>query len=154
MDNNGQMIRLGSNSVSLHVRAEDTGGAYSVMEMVSAESEVAPPAHRHAFAETFYVLEGVLGGKVEGQPFEAPAGTSVHVPGGLAHAWWRAGSEPVRMLIICAPGGFERFFEELAEATADLPAGPPDMEQLRPILGRLWEKYGVEPAGAPARGGS
>jgi len=152
MESNGELIRLGSNSVSLHVRGEETGGAYSVMEMVTPPDGITPAAHRHAFAETFYVLEGVLGGKVEGQPFEAAAGSSVHVPGGLAHVWWNAGSEPVRVLIICAPGGFESFFEDLAEATADLPPGPPDMEQVRPIIGQLWEKYGVEPAGAPAGG--
>lgn len=83
---------------------------------------------------------------MEGQPFEAPAGTAVHISGGMAHAWWNAGSEPVRMLFICAPAGFERYFADLAEAAADLPPGPPDMEQLRPIMGRLWQKYGLEPA--------
>jgi mannose-6-phosphate isomerase-like protein (cupin superfamily) len=107
--------------------------------------EVTPPAHRHAFTETFYVLQGVLGGQIEGEPFEAPAGTAVDVAGGLAHAWWNAGSAPVRTLVICAPGGFERFFEELAATVAELPPGPPDMAKVRSIIARLWPEYGIEP---------
>lgn len=150
-DTNGKILSLGKNEVTIRVRGEETGGAYTVLDMVVGPGPVGvtPPAHRHAFAETFYVLEGVLGGQIEGEPFEAPVGTAVDVAGGLAHAWWNAGSAPVRTLVICTPGGFERYFEELAAAVAELPPGPPDVAKVRSIIARLWPEYGIEPVVEP-----
>lgn len=39
------------------------------------------------------------------------------------------GDAPARMLILCAPGGFENFVLELAQPLDDPPA-PPDMQKL------------------------
>jgi hypothetical protein len=53
------------------------------------------------------------------------------------------GSEPVRVLVLYAPGGFEGFFEEVGELVTDLsapPEGPPDVERL--VAAAV--KYGCE----------
>jgi hypothetical protein len=44
-----------------------------------------------------------------------------------------------------APAGFERFFADLAELMADMPAGPPDMSR----MGAVYEKYGLRVVGPP-----
>jgi hypothetical protein len=52
---------------------------------------------------------------------------------------------PVQLLGFPAPAGFERFFADLAELMADMPAGPPDMSR----MGAVYEKYGLRVVGPP-----
>jgi hypothetical protein len=52
------------------------------------------------------------------------------------------GNTPVRMLLLCSPGGFENFVRELGEpepAPGQSPA-PPDMAKLAEIAA----KYGID----------
>jgi len=57
-------------------------------------------------------------------------------PRGIPHAFWNAGEEEVRLLEIISPGGFERYFAEVAPLLA---AGPPDFE----ALGAVQARYGL-----------
>jgi hypothetical protein len=50
-------------------------------------------------------------------------------------AFWNAGDEPCRILEIIAPGGFEKYFEELVDA-----GGPPTPE----LIAALGARYGIE----------
>ena len=68
----------------------------------------------------------------------AEAGDLVHKPRNQWHTFWNAGDEPCRILEIIAPGGFEKFFEELVDA--DIAGGPPDPEWLAALCAR----YGIE----------
>ena len=67
----------------------------------------------------------------------AEVGDFVFKPRDQWHTFWNAGDEPCRILEIISPGGFERFFDELAERMAS-----PDFEpsQLAEVAGR----YGLE----------
>ena len=58
---------------------------------------------------------------------------------------WNAGDAPARMIEIISPGGFERYFRELAELLA---AGPPDLQQIRIIADRYGLQFG-EPEWMP-----
>jgi hypothetical protein len=53
------------------------------------------------------------------------------------HTFWNPDDRPCRILEIISPGGFEGFFEELAQA---MNGGVPDAAKL-PELG---ERYGIE----------
>ena len=68
----------------------------------------------------------------------AEAGDLVFKPRDQWHTFWSAGDEPCRILELIAPGGFERYFDELAELTAG--GGEPPLEQ----LGALGARYGIE----------
>ncbi len=56
----------------------------------------------HADDEAWHVLEGTLTFKFSDREVEAPAGTTVFVPAGVAHAYWEAHG-PTRYLIIMTP---------------------------------------------------
>jgi mannose-6-phosphate isomerase-like protein (cupin superfamily) len=55
----------------------------------SAERPIAP-LHRHfSDDEAWYVLDGALGFVRGDEQLEAPAGSAVLVPRGVAHAFWK-----------------------------------------------------------------
>ena len=75
---------------------------------------------------------------------ELAPGSFVHVPGGVAHAFWNPADRPARFLITMAPAGFERFFEE-ANAEARKAGGVPPQD----VLIQLQAAHGVEVVGPP-----
>ena len=64
------------------------------------------------------------------QTVKATAGTFVFVPRDVLHAFENMGNLPGQVLGIMSPGGYEKFFEEVAQ----LPPGPPDMAKFRAIF--------------------
>lgn len=56
----------------------------------------------HADDEAWHILEGTLTFKFSDRVVEAPAGTTVFVPAGVAHAYYEAYG-PTRYLIILTP---------------------------------------------------
>jgi Cupin domain len=68
----------------------------------------------------------------------ARPGDLVVKPRGIAHAFWNRTDEPARLLEIISPGGFERYFAELAPL---LPPqrDVPDFE----ALAALQARYGL-----------
>jgi quercetin dioxygenase-like cupin family protein len=91
--------------------------------------------------ETFYVLEGEFVFQLGTQTVKATAGTFVFVPRDVPHAFENIGNQPGRILGIMTPGGYEKFFEELAQ----LPPGPPDRAKFQEIF----EKYDQETVELP-----
>ena len=57
----------------------------------SAERPIAPLHLHHSDDEAWYVLEGTLGFVRGDERLEAPAGSAVLVPRGVAHTFWNAG---------------------------------------------------------------
>jgi quercetin dioxygenase-like cupin family protein len=108
-------------SVTYWARSEETGGAMTALESVVAPGE-GPPLHLHVDQDEFiYVLEGMLRVKLAEAIREAPAGSFVFIPRGVAHTWKNAGDGPARFLFGFAPAasGMERFFERGAEFEAE-----------------------------------
>ena len=58
--------------------------------------------------DAFYILEGELTFVLGDEEVAAPAGTFVLVPPGVEHGFRNDGVEPVRILNIHAPAGFDR----------------------------------------------
>lgn len=69
----------------------------------------------HADDEAWHILEGTLTFKFANHEVDAPAGTSVFVPAGVAHAYYEAHG-PTRYLIVLTP--------RLSELIATLHAAP------------------------------
>jgi quercetin dioxygenase-like cupin family protein len=107
-------------------RAEDTGGAIGLVE-ASFYQGFGPPLHVHRREhEAFYVLEGEIRFRVGNDDFVAGPGAWVWGPRGVPHTF-KVQSENARALILAAPGGFERMFEEGGVSVRDA-AEPPVQE--------------------------
>ena len=104
---------------------EDTDGAFAFVE-ATTPSEAGPPPHIHSREdETFWVLEGELEFMVGNGTVRAPAGSLVHAPKGVAHAYRNVGTTPARYVAMIRPAGLEKFFEEVSEPAEDPSAPPP-----------------------------
>jgi mannose-6-phosphate isomerase-like protein (cupin superfamily) len=74
------------------------------------------PLHTHPGAEeSFYVVGGRVELWADGATSEAAEGAFIVVPRGVPHALRRLSDEPVRMLTIVSPPGFESIFQAVAE---------------------------------------
>lgn len=117
----------------------ETGGAFALVEHRLGPRQLGAPVHTHQHEdEASYVLEGevvvLLGDKL----FQVGAGNLVLKPRGIPHTFWNPGATPARLLELIYPGGFERYFEELAALVA---AGEPPGGEAFVDLAR---RYGLE----------
>jgi quercetin dioxygenase-like cupin family protein len=133
---------------SLKATAEQTGNRFSLIKEIAPEGE-GTPLHVHPEDdETFYVLEGELTFYLgEGsEPTPASAGSFVHIPGGVVHAF-KVDSEIARYLIITTLQ-HERFYRAISEPAQSWtlpPQRPLDMEKVEAAA----QEYGVEALGPP-----
>ena len=91
----------------IRVSAADTGGDFSVVEIISQPGD-GTPVHIHRNEdEHFVILEGTARFLCGDRTFDAPAGTSVSGLRNIPHAWCNASDSPFRMVVIVSPGGCE-----------------------------------------------
>jgi mannose-6-phosphate isomerase-like protein (cupin superfamily) len=112
---------------------ETTNGAFGLMEHSMMPPGFASPYHtHHREDEAFYVLEGEMAFVCGGKWLKAGPGTYVFGPREIPHGFKVIGNAPARMLLLCAPAGFEHFVLEMSEPAMDptLPPSPPDMAKL------------------------
>lgn len=96
---------------------EQTGETFSLVDERARQGEIVP-LHQHDDIESWYVIEGEIMFYIGGQPGTlAPAGSFVHVPGGIMHGF-RIESESARYLILTTPR-HGRFYRSIS-----LPARP------------------------------
>ena len=108
---------------------ETTNGAFGLMEHWDMPVGFSSPYHtHHREDEAFYVLEGEMAFVCDGKWQRGGPGTWVFGPRELAHGFKVVGDGPARMLLLCAPAGFEHFVLELGVAYNDMT--PPDMQRL------------------------
>lgn len=110
----GPRVWFSGGMINWKARKIDTDGLFSASEWVMQEGFFVPP-HRHEYeAEGMYVLEGKAEFTVGGDTFVAVPGSFVMIPRDTVHSI-RGLTPSVRIFLIIAPGGYERFFEELGE---------------------------------------
>ena len=89
----GRSIDLGNFAMVVKATADDTGGAFSLLE-AAEPAGFGPPMHiHHDAAEAFYVLDGEYLIFVEDREFACPAGSFIYIPAGLRHGF-RVGTVP------------------------------------------------------------
>ena len=146
----GETTSLFGDNYTIKAAGGETGNVLSVIEAELAPHSSGTPLHVNTLEdENYYVLEGTLTFRLGESTVEAPAGSFVHIPKGIVHTHWNGTGEPVRLLGVPAPAGFERFFADLAELLATMPPGPPDMSQ----IGTIYEKFGLRVVGPPPNAG-
>jgi len=128
----GERIEAGASIAVMKATAQTTGGAFSMSEATLPAGMNGPPPHAHSFTtDTFYVLEGTLHMIVGDREIDAPAGSYVLVPPGVMHTFANTSEERVRFLNINAPGGWENYLRDLADAmrSGSMP-GTPEFAQV------------------------
>ena len=139
---------------TIKATAEQTGGQYTLLEILAPEG-FASPLHVHHFEdEAFYILEGEMTFYVGDQTIKAKPGSFLFGPKEVPHAF-AVDSGPARLLFVLSPAGFENLVREMGEPARSLsipppPEEPPDEAE----MGRLMEiaaRYGGEMLGPPPR---
>jgi mannose-6-phosphate isomerase-like protein (cupin superfamily) len=117
------------------VRGDQTEGRFALIEHTIPPRALAAPVHTHQHEDEYsYVLSGRMGALVGEDEIEAGPGELVAKPRGVPHAFWNAGDEPVRLLELISPGGFDQYFADLAPIL-NAP-GEPDFAALAAIQAR------------------
>jgi quercetin dioxygenase-like cupin family protein len=121
---------------------EDTRGAldYFVCEVAPHGG---PPLHVHHHQdETIYVLGGRFKVRIGDDLHTLDAGGFAYLPAGLPHAFLNLTDQPAELIIVFAPGGGHKFFEELGPATR---TATPD----RGEVAAIFERHGMTLLGPP-----
>jgi quercetin dioxygenase-like cupin family protein len=96
---------------------DDTNGAFDYFT-VEVAPKGGPPLHvHHKQEETIHVLKGHFRVRVGEELFELGEGGFAHLPSETPHAFLNLTDEPGELIVVFAPGGGHRFFEELGPAT-------------------------------------
>jgi quercetin dioxygenase-like cupin family protein len=121
------------------VDGDETGGRFSVLDMVEVPPRHMPPLHvHHEQDEWFYVVEGEVTLHLPGRSIACRPGDYVVAPRGVPHAY-EVGERPARWLVTSNPAGFERFVAEVAALAQ------PDPERLTAVA----REHGIEILGPP-----
>jgi mannose-6-phosphate isomerase-like protein (cupin superfamily) len=129
----GRSLALGPGlQLSFKADEPESDGDYAISLATVEADHAGTSPHIHAqHDDVTFVIAGALAFEVEGEMFEAPAGTLVIVPSGLAHRWWNPRPEQATFLNVHVPGfGFESFIRELAGLSAEGRASPAAMAEL------------------------
>ena len=129
---------------------EQTGGEYSLLWELCPRGS-GPPPHYHDQDEQFFVIDGSITYRADGEDLKAEAGSFVLIPRGTVHSF-RVDSETATLLNSYTPAGFERTIVELGEPArertlppSDRPAMAADMDEVT----ALFEEVGMHPVEEP-----
>jgi quercetin dioxygenase-like cupin family protein len=139
----GESVWLVGDLIEVKLTSEDTGGAYSMVEVTSPPQGGPPPHIHHDVDETLYVAEGEVEVLLGGGTTRASAGSLAYVPKGMLHTFKNIGTSLSRVVAFISPGGFEKFFLEAGEPATEgssAPEGEPEVERIVEI----GQKYGLE----------
>lgn len=153
---NGKALLVLSELMTVRLSGNETADKYAMVESITQPGDGVPLLHTHPQQETFHVLEGsyeIYGRDEAGNKYAtpAPAGSVVHVPGGVPHGFLNVGDTPGKVLLTFEPAGnMEVFFKEIGipvenKANPPMIDGPPDMEALLKVCA----KYNIHFVEAP-----
>jgi mannose-6-phosphate isomerase-like protein (cupin superfamily) len=118
-----EKLVFGEVTVVIKVTAEDSNGGMTVLEEVPPMVDT--PLHVHSKEdELFHIVEGEHVITLGDEEFRLGPGESLFAPRGVPHAQRRVEPGVGRELVVLTPGGFERFFRDLAEAERNGTLGP------------------------------
>lgn len=147
-ENEGESLWFLGNLVTLKAAGAQTRGRLTVAEFLNPAG-FAPPLHRHLEEdEMFYLLSGSAEFRCDGQAFQAGPGDFVLLPVGLPHTFLVGAQEPLRVLQITTPSGFEDFAAAAGEPARERRL--PDPGPIDPAtLGHAAAQHAIELLGPP-----
>jgi mannose-6-phosphate isomerase-like protein (cupin superfamily) len=133
--------------MSVKAGAEQTGGAFTLIEW-AAPAGFGPPLHlHHNEDEAFYVLDGEIVIDCGDRRFTVGPGDFAFLPRGIPHTFVVTAG-PVRGLQITTPSGFEEFIAEIGRP-AERPGLPEPATPDVPRLIAAGQRFGHQILGPP-----
>ena len=113
----GRTLHVGPAEVTVKATADDTGGAFTLLETFGHEGG-GPPMHVHLDAvEAFYILEGEFDIYVDENCTRCGPGSFIVIPRGAVHSF-RIRTESAKKLNLYAPGAMVGYFDAMAAAAS------------------------------------
>jgi quercetin dioxygenase-like cupin family protein len=134
---NSRVIRAFGQEAHVLVSSEQTGDAFCVLRFFLSPGNVTPPHLHRATDETFLIESGEIEINRGGELVRGRRGDVIYLPKGIPHAPRVIGNDEGAAVVVCVPGGFDRFFAACAE---EFKEGEPEM----PVLVKLAAEYGIE----------
>jgi mannose-6-phosphate isomerase-like protein (cupin superfamily) len=131
---------------TLQATGAQTGGRFTLSEVLEPEGAEAPLHVHHREDEGFWVLEGELTFRIGDATIPAGPGSFVYGPRGVPHTY-RVERGPAKLLFLFAPAGFEELLlatSEPAGAPTLPPPGEPPTEAELEELAAVVRQYGAE----------
>ena len=113
----GRAISIGRMKFYSKMTADDTQGAYTMMEAL-VPPDSGSGLHRHwSFDEAAHIVDGKFECHIDGKETTLGANESVCWPRGAIHKFRNLGPGDGRILFICSPGRiFEDFIEQVSSS--------------------------------------
>jgi quercetin dioxygenase-like cupin family protein len=125
---------------TIRLSGEETGGAFTVIEMRVPPGFSGPPhVHRNEH-QTDHVVEGELVFTVGEETIVADAGTIVHCPKDVPHSFSNESDTEALVYDWLHPAGFDEFMSRAAPQVTD-PSDPPELDMDRAM--ELAPEYGI-----------
>lgn len=121
----GEQLRILGTTHFTKIAPEETGGAFTALE-IAIPPECGPPMHSHdADSEFFYILEGTLTLTDPDGDIQAGPGDFCFLRAGGNHAFRNKSDKLVRALVVVTPGiqahSFFTQIDEALEGAIDVP---------------------------------
>jgi quercetin dioxygenase-like cupin family protein len=138
---------LGPTLATVKATGKETGGRYTLVEVLEPDGAEAPLHVHHREDEAFWILEGDLTFQVGEETIKASPGSLLFGPRDVPHSY-TVDCGPARMLFVLSPAGFEEFIYATSEPAKERtlgppPEGPPSEEEMEQ-LGAIARQYGCE----------
>ena len=134
---NKRVIRAFGQEAHVLVSSEQTGDAFCVLRVFASPRNVTPTHVHHNTDETFLIESGEVEINRGGELLRGRRGDVIYLPKEIPHGPRVLGNDNLTVVVMCVPGGFDRFFAACAE---EFKKGEPEF----PVLVKLAAEYGIE----------
>ena len=142
----GKHMMISGDINSILLTKNQTNGSYSIVECKVYPGGGPPPHYQTREFEGVYVLDGELTFDVGGKQVISKVGTMINIPPRVIHSFKNNTNNIVRVLVIIAPAGMEKLFEEVGTEVFDMniakPSNPSNEEKKKAL--EISKRYGVE----------
>jgi quercetin dioxygenase-like cupin family protein len=131
------VLRAFGQEAHVLVSSQRTGDAFCVLRISASPGNVTPPHLHRTTDETFLIESGEIEVNRGGELLRGRRGDVIYLPKGIPHAPRAVGNDKPTVVVVCVPGGFDRFFAACAE---EFKKGEPEL----PLIVKLAAEYGIE----------
>jgi len=126
-DGEGNARWWGGGLATIKATGKETGGLYSIVEVLEPQGAQAPLHLHRKEDEAFWVLEGEMTFHIGEETIKARPGSFVFGPKDVPHTY-TVDSGPAKLLFLLSPPGFEGFVEAISRPAKALTLPPSESE--------------------------